>query len=92
MREIFLKGLLIGMILSWVLIPNLTQAEEIRDFKVDISIEKNSDIEIKETIVYDFGYEMRHGIYRLIPYKYKTKDKIVKLDLEVKSVENERKV
>ncbi|HSE83299.1 MAG TPA: DUF2207 domain-containing protein [Thermodesulfobacteriota bacterium] len=45
-------------------------AEEIRDFRVEIFISRDGSINVEENINYDFGYELRHGIYREIPYKY----------------------
>lgn len=46
------------------------RAEEIRDFHVEILISKDASISVEEDIEYDFGYELRHGIFREIPYKY----------------------
>jgi uncharacterized membrane protein len=42
-------------------------AEEILNFHSDISIQKDSTLLVKETIVYDFGDLQKHGIYRDIP-------------------------
>ncbi len=43
--------------------------EEIENYEVLIRVEKNSDLFIKERIVYNFGDIKRHGIYRYIPLK-----------------------
>lgn len=45
-------------------------AEEIRDLHVEIFMSRDGSISVEENINYDFGYELRHGIYREIPYKY----------------------
>lgn len=45
-------------------------AEEIRDFQVEIFMGKDASINVQEDIEYDFGYELRHGIFREIPYEY----------------------
>ncbi len=48
------------------------QAENIDNFSVDFKIDKNSSVYVTESISYNFGELQRHGIYRSIPYKYKT--------------------
>lgn len=45
-------------------------AEQIQSFNVQIKINSNSAIEVREDIFYDFEGLQRHGIYREIPYKY----------------------
>ncbi|HID05989.1 MAG TPA: DUF2207 domain-containing protein, partial [Armatimonadetes bacterium] len=45
-------------------------AWQINDFTVDIRVHSDSHITVTERITVDFGYERRHGIYRVIPYKY----------------------
>lgn len=49
------------------------QPEKIQSFNVDIEVNRDSSINVKENIVYDFGNQDRHGIYRNIPYKYKAR-------------------
>jgi uncharacterized protein (TIGR04222 family) len=41
--------------------------ETIRNYDVDLTVQPNGDLSVVETIVYDFGSEQRHGIYREIP-------------------------
>ncbi len=46
----------------------------IRSFDSNIQINKNSSINVQETIITDFTQAFsKHGIYRYIPIKYKTK-------------------
>src|SRR3990172_12563180 len=45
-------------------------SEEIRDFYSEIFISSDGSINVQENIEYDFGYELRHGIFREIPYEY----------------------
>ncbi len=45
-------------------------SEEIRDFHSEISINNNGVISVQESMEYDFGNELRHGIFREIPYRY----------------------
>jgi hypothetical protein len=42
-------------------------AEEIGNFRADLTINKDGTINVKETIDYDFGPLERHGIFRYIP-------------------------
>lgn len=46
------------------------QAETIRSFISDITLERDGAFSVSETIVYDFEDEDRHGIFRLIPTKH----------------------
>ena len=46
---------------------NIT-GEHIKSFDSNIQINKDGTIDVKETIVYDFDYLQKHGIYREIPY------------------------
>jgi hypothetical protein len=57
--------LLFGVKIVW--------AEEIKSFKVNIVINKDGTIDVKERIIYDFGSYLRHGIYRDIPFIKKIK-------------------
>ncbi|NQU99130.1 MAG: DUF2207 domain-containing protein, partial [Parcubacteria group bacterium] len=47
--------------------------EEIDSFNAKIEINKDSTIDVEETIVYNFNDLDRHGIYRDITYKYKAR-------------------
>lgn len=89
-----IRNLIIFSILTLFLAPKIVFAEEIKSFNQDIKIEKNSDIIVEETIVYDFTgtTEQRHGIYRYIPYKYDTDKGIVKIDIKILSIKDENDV
>jgi uncharacterized membrane protein len=87
MKKIIFLLLVIGYLLFGV---KRVWAEEIRNFKVDIVINKNGTIDVKETIVYDFGHLYRHGIYREIPFiKTNKEGKKFKLDFSQFSVVDE---
>ncbi|HEY9719949.1 MAG TPA: DUF2207 domain-containing protein [Trichormus sp.] len=45
-------------------------AERIEKFDTDIHCQRNGALDVTETIVYDFGKEQRHGIFRFIPVNY----------------------
>jgi uncharacterized membrane protein len=63
-----------------------SHAEEIRDFHTEILISKNSSISVREDMEYDFGYELRHGIFREIPYKYQVGVRNYNLRMDVRRV------
>ena len=46
------------------------RGESIRSFNVDIRLQKDTTLDITESIVMDFGETYRHGIERRIPIKY----------------------
>ncbi|MDO8507697.1 MAG: DUF2207 domain-containing protein [bacterium] len=53
---------------------SFAQSERITDFTASIDIQKDASFDVTEVIMYDFGSQERHGIYRNIPVKYKTED------------------
>lgn len=64
----------IAILLCFLLFSNVFALDEyprerIKDFNVDITINKNSTLLIKENIIYDFANLEKHGIYRTIPLK-----------------------
>ncbi len=54
-------------------------SEKINNFEVEIDVNQDGSINVKELIVYDFGNEEKHGIFRDIPYKYKVRGGSFKL-------------
>ncbi len=44
--------------------------ERIRQFDVDITLSKENIAQVQEKIVYDFGANYKHGMYRDIPVEY----------------------
>lgn len=76
-----------------VLVPFGARAqagEAIRSFSSDIVVNTDASIDVKETIVYDFGAANRHGIYRDVPVDYKTSSgKRLRLDLADITVQDE---
>lgn len=68
---------------------NIT-GEHIKSFNSNISINKDGTVDVKETIIYDFDYLNKHGIYREIPFVKKNQDgKEYKMDLGNISVTDE---
>ncbi len=64
-------------------------AEYIDDFQVEVKINKDSSVEVTETISYNFGDYQRHGIYREIPYKYLARGGKFTVGFKVISVKDE---
>jgi len=77
------------LIFIFLFLPISVFAEEILDFQVNIKVLKNSDIIVQEKIIYNFGNEQRHGIYRDIPYKYSARGGNYKLDIKVLNITDE---
>ncbi|MFZ2663949.1 MAG: DUF2207 domain-containing protein [Patescibacteria group bacterium] len=66
-------------------------AESIKDFQSNITINKNGTISVEEVILYDFGFQEKHGIFRNIPINKENNDgKIYKLDINIQSVLDEK--
>ncbi|MDQ5981560.1 MAG: hypothetical protein QG570_309, partial [Patescibacteria group bacterium] len=80
----------VGILLISLSFPIAVSAttERIEAFHSDIILEKDSTIRIIETILYNFGTEDRHGIYRNIPFKTKNVNdgKTYLADLKVQNV------
>lgn len=68
MKKIFFIATLCFFIFS----ARYVHAESIVNFHSDIHINDDATVDIAEHIIYDFGNEYRHGIYRDIPVKYTT--------------------
>lgn len=93
MKNNFLRALLfIFFSFCFFIFPKISFAEEIQLFQQNIKIEKNSDVKIEETIIYDFSgaQKEKHGILRYIPYKYRTEKGNVFTDIKVLSVKDEK--
>ncbi|MCK5320703.1 DUF2207 domain-containing protein [Candidatus Parcubacteria bacterium] len=69
-KKIFFQICLIIIFSIYLALPAAAQ-EKINNFEVEIDINRDGSINVKELIVYDFGNEEKHGIFRDIPYKYK---------------------
>lgn len=70
-------------------LPTLA-SDVINDYKIEIDVNKDSSINVRELIKYDFGNAVdRHGIYRDIPFKYKNDSGNFKLRMSDFSVNDE---
>ncbi|MFP4458818.1 MAG: DUF2207 domain-containing protein [Candidatus Zixiibacteriota bacterium] len=71
------------------LLPYLLFAFEIADYQVEMSLDEDETIYIKEKVEVDFGKEQWHGIERFIPYKYKRDMHNYKLRIYIASIKDE---
>ena len=56
------------------MVPGISVASEsIEAFNSDITISNDGTFTVTETIVYDFGHDQRHGIFRVIPLEHNQK-------------------
>ena len=84
-----LKLSILFIISAFLLIPKISLAESIQDFKSQITINANSTILVVESIVYDFGTTQHHGIYRDIPYSYQANGGNYTIGITVNTVSDE---
>lgn len=67
-----------------------TSGERIASFASDITIQPDGEVQIVETITYDFGDNERHGIFRTIPLGFTAKGQPGHTTIDVESVTDER--
>ncbi len=77
-------------VISLLAVFSPASAEEIQNYETDIVINADATIDVKEKILYDFGQEQRHGIYRDIPYKYNARGGIYTVKIGNISVNDEQ--
>lgn len=65
------------------------QAEAIRNFTADITINRDASVDVVETINMDFATAQRHGIYCIIPVQYSRHNTSYTLPFTVESVSND---
>lgn len=61
---------------------------EIKNYRVEAIINRDTSVTVKEVIEVDFR-EKRHGIYRMIPVKYRAEGKKINSQLKVLAVRDE---
>ena len=66
-RSTWLAAAGIMLILGALATPAAAQGERIPRYDVEIRIQRDDSLLVRETIVYDFGSERRHGIFRDVP-------------------------
>jgi uncharacterized membrane protein YgcG len=69
MKAMTLRLLFFAFALVLSMLP-AAAAEQIDKFDTDIHCQRNGTLDVTETIVYDFGKQQRHGIFRFIPVNY----------------------
>lgn len=84
------QSLLHGLALIACFWAATAKAEEIKSYDISINLAKNSNLTVEEKILYDFGAEYKHGVYRYIPANYTGENGQNKmLFMELKSVTDE---
>ena len=48
--------------------------EQVESYQVDLTVQPDGTLHVREQITYDFGAQQRHGIYRTIPVQYTYND------------------
>lgn len=90
-----MKKLLVAIgMLIFVILTNNTNAsaysgEQINSFDSQITIDHANNVNVKETIVYDFSTYAHHGIYRDIPIDYHDGDTTYYVNFKLYSVTDE---
>ena len=91
-----MNKLLLALVVVLGMFTNIPQpahaqtSESIKEYAVDITVNRDSSILVQEQITYDFGAEQRHGIFRTIPYKYKARGGTFTLRISDVAVVNEK--
>jgi uncharacterized membrane protein YgcG len=86
------KILSLLFLVALFLIPTATYAREnvnywyIKDFQTDITVNKDSSLDITEKIVADCGYAQKHGISRVLPTVQYLEGKTTKSPISLKSI------
>jgi len=77
-------------IISLLAVSSPALAEEIQNYETNIVINADATIDVQEKILYDFGQEQRHGIYRDIPFRYNARGGIYTVKIGNVSVLDEQ--
>ena len=85
MRKIIIAVFCSILFLSQAVLANIYASEKITSFTANIQVKEDGRIQIEESINYDFGGEMRHGIYWKIPLS-KVNNNKKKYRLEIKKI------
>ncbi len=71
-------------------IHEASAGEKVNSYHVHININRDSSIDVLESIEYDFGTELKKGIYRTIPIVYEHDEKMYSLDIvEIEAFDDE---
>ena len=88
LRRSFFIFILLALALPLLVRAQFSQ-EEIVSWQSRLNIKADSSLIVSEEIVYDFGENRRHGIYRDIPVKYQTNRGRRSVDLVVLAVKRD---
>lgn len=82
--------LLFFIVLCLVSSLSTANAERIRSFDAEVRLQKNTALDVVETIVMDFENAKRHGIIRNIPVRYDRYNNAYTVRLKVLRVDNDK--
>jgi len=57
--------------ISFIFFSIFLNAESIKKYDIDFKLLQSGELRVSENLLYDFGSQLRHGIYRDIPYTIK---------------------
>ena len=72
-RILGLAVVLSFFLISFAAAQSPVNSEKILSFDGEITINRDSTVDVKENIDYDFGDAQKHGIFRFVPIKYKAR-------------------
>lgn len=81
-------SLLLVMLGCGLSLVSAARAEVIRSFDAAIQLQKDTSLDVVETIVMDFGIAQRHGIYRTIPVRYARYNAVYTIYLKVLGIDD----
>lgn len=74
-KKFFILSILIFFLSTGIVLAiQVKNDEKIERFSSDITIDKNANVLVQETITYNFGSFQRHGIFRHLPSQYRNAD------------------
>ena len=91
MRRLFIALLILfapALVLAKVSSIDHGYSENVKNYEVEANLEDNARIDVTETIVYDFGTNEKHGIYRYIPTVYTGRNGSPRQSISVKFVQD----
>lgn len=87
MQQKFLRAIFACCLLTFSI--QAAHAEVIRSFSSNVRLQKDSTLDVTETIVMDFEGASRHGIHRDIPVKYVRHNNTYSIYLKILSITDE---
>lgn len=71
-KILIIIGFCFGLVVPFSL--RAQETEKIESFRADYNLTQEGTIKAQEEIIYNFGAQQKHGIFRYLPYKYQMKE------------------